>query len=166
MNYLKVGTILKTRGLKGEVRIYSTTSFARERFKKGNKLYLKQDEDYIELTIKAKSNDGTYDLLTFEGYETIEAVTPFLKHDLYIIKEEHPLKKGYYYFSDLNGCTILNDGLDVGIVINVEEYNGLVYLRIKTNHKDLLLPFNEAFIKKVDIEQKRIDVSLIEGMLE
>ena len=38
--YLKVGQILKTQGLKGEVRVFSTTSFKDIRYKKGNELFI------------------------------------------------------------------------------------------------------------------------------
>ncbi|MCG3056665.1 ribosome maturation factor RimM, partial [Escherichia coli] len=43
-NWFKVGKIVNTHGIKGEVRIISTTDFADERYEVGNKLYLFQEK--------------------------------------------------------------------------------------------------------------------------
>lgn len=167
MSYLKVGTITSTRGLKGEVRVFSSSDFTSLRFKKGSKLLVKplDSEELREVKVKSHSFDGKFDIVSFEGYETIESVTPLLKGDLLIIKEEHPLKNGYYYYSDLMSCMVYEDDKEIGSVLKVEEYNNKISLRIKVNDKTILLPFHENFIKNVDIEKKRIDVKLIEGML-
>ncbi len=168
MNYLKVGTIIRTKGLKGEVRVFSTTNFPEKRYKKGAKLFLKrEDSDAMqEVTVHSRSFDGKFDLITFEGYDTIEAISPFLKADLFIVKEEHPLPEGYFYYTDLENCIVYDKNQKIGKVQSIEDYNGKISLRIERNGKTFLLPFYDAFIEKVDISEKRIDVHLIEGMLE
>ena len=45
MNYYKVGTIVNTQGLQGEIRVLSVTDFADQRFKKGSTLALFDDKD-------------------------------------------------------------------------------------------------------------------------
>ena len=60
---------------------------------------------------------------------------------------------------------ILEDKSVIGKVIKVEEYPAQSTLRVKTNNKEILIPFVNAFIKKVDIKNKTITVRLIEGML-
>ena len=78
MSYLKVGTIIRTRGLKGEVRVYSTSDFSDLRYKKGAKLFAKplNQDEMIEVEVKSHSFDGKFDLVTFANYEAIEAITP------------------------------------------------------------------------------------------
>ncbi len=169
MEYLKLGTILKTRGLKGQVKVYSTTEFALDRYKKGNNVILKNNEtnEIKEFEIESFSSDGQFDYLTFKGYNTIESITPFLKYDILIIKEENPLPKNMYYHQDLINCEVYSDNSLIGKVIEVEEYTSKKSLRILlNNNKTLLLPFIKVFIKKVDIDNKRIDVNLIKGMIE
>lgn len=169
MEYLKLGTILKTRGLKGQIKVYSTTEFALDRYKKGNIVILKNNEtnDIKEFEIESFSSDGQFDYLTFKGYNTIESITPFIKYDILIIKDENPLPKNMYYHQDLINCEVFSNNSLIGKVIEVEEYTSNKALRILlNNNKTLLLPFIKVFIKKVDIDHKRIDVNLIKGMIE
>lgn len=168
MNYLKLGTILKTRGLKGDVKVYSTSDFAPIRYKKGSHVFLKKDETVLEVEVLHYSSDGKFDYLTFKNYETIEAITPYLSYDIVIIKEESSLPKGFYYHDDLMNCTLFENDIEIATVKSVEEYASYKSLRIvfKKNNKEFLLPFIAKFIKKVDIENKRIDVELIKGMDE
>ena len=56
MEYLLVGTIVKTVGLKGEVKIYPATHFRDSRFKVGNHVFLLDEngQKYKTLTIKKR----------------------------------------------------------------------------------------------------------------
>ena len=168
MEYLKLGTIIKTRGLKGNVKIFSTSDFSSERYQKGKKVFVRNNENSSikEMEILDYSFDNQFDYVTFKGYESIEEITPFLKHDILIIKEEHPLPEGVFYHQDLQQCFIYENNQKIAEVISVEEYSSYKSLRIKYfhNNKVFLLPFIDTFIKNVDLDNKRIDVSLIEGM--
>ena len=168
MNYLKLGTIIKTRGLKGQVKVYSTTEFAYDRYEKGAIVFLENPEtrSMKKFEVESYSNDGQFDYLTFKGYNTIESITPYIRHDILISKEENPLPEGLYYHVDLINCDVYDDYKYIGKVIQVEEFTSRKSLRIKLeNGKTLLLPFIDVFILNVDIENKRIDVKLIEGMI-
>ncbi len=168
MSYIKLGTILKTRGLKGNVKVYSTSDFASLRYKKGAKVLLKNDEKIIEVEVLNYTSDGKFDYLTFKDYDTIEKITPFLNFDIVLNKEESILPKGYYFHDDLIRCKIFENNIEIAKVIDVEEYSSYKSLRIVflKNNKTFLLPFIKQFIKKVDIENYRIDVELIKGMGE
>lgn len=168
MDYLKLGTIIKTRGLKGQVKVYSTTEFAYDRYEKGTIVFLENPETRAlqEFEIESFSTDGQFDYLIFKGYNTIESITPFIKHDILISKEENPLPEGMYYHIDLIDCKVYHNSKLIGTVKSVEEFTAKKSLRIKLeNGKFLLLPFIEVFIKNVDIKNKTIEVNLIEGMI-
>ena len=68
MEYLTVGTIVKTVGLKGEVKVYPSTSFRDSRFKKGSHLFIIDKDNNVlrELTVKVHRINGSLDQLTFE----------------------------------------------------------------------------------------------------
>ena len=171
MNYLQLGIILKTKGLKGEVKVKSTTDFAHLRYKKKAKVFLYNEKsgDLKEVHIASYNFNQGFDYVSFEEYKDIDLITPFIGYQIVVNKEEQPpLKKDNYYFADLVNCEVFDKerGL-IGKVTKVEQYSSNETLRIKLeNGKDLLLPFVKAFVKKVDIETKRIDVELIEGMIE
>lgn len=171
MNYLSLGIILKTRGLKGEVKVKSSTNFASQRYKNGNKVLLLNEKtnEVKEVHVASYNFNQGFDYVSFEELKDINLITPFIGYRIVINKEEQPpLKKGMYYYSDLIDCDVISqDNTKIGKVSKVEEYSANQTLRIKlTTGKDLLLPFVKAFIKKVDIENKMIYVELIEGMIE
>jgi len=73
--YFKVGKIVNTQGLKGEVRVISTTDFAEDRYQKGVELALFRDGEFEKLlTVKSHRRHKNFDLLTFEDHPRIEDV--------------------------------------------------------------------------------------------
>jgi 16S rRNA processing protein RimM len=170
MEYLALGLILKTRGLKGEVKVKSSTDFASLRYKKKNKVYLYNEEtqDLKEVHVFSYSSIQGFDYVSFEELRDINLVLPYIHYQIVVKKEEQPkLKKDTYYFSELVGCKVIDQNNNsIGEIIKIEEYSANQTLRIRLeNGKDLLLPFVKAFIKKVDIERKEVNCHLIEGMI-
>ena len=171
MKYLQLGIILKTKGLKGEVKVKSTTDFANVRYKKKNKVYLynEKTKDLKEVHVASYNFNQGFDYVSFEEFLDIDQITPFIGYQIVVDKDEQPaLKKDNYYFADLIDSEVFDKerGL-IGKVTKVEEFSANETLRIKlASGKDLLLPFVKAFIIKVDVANKRIDVELIEGMIE
>ena len=166
MDYLQLGRIVKTVGLKGEVKIYPTTHFRSSRFKKGNCVFLKDNDEYIKLIIKSHRANGDVDILSFENHDKIEDVERYIQHDLFVLKDNNFLKKGEYFYSDLEGCkAIFDNEKEIGIVKKIEEYNSYATLRIKTDKKDVLIPFVKAFILNVDIEKKIITIKYMPGLV-
>ena len=169
MEYLLVGTIVKTVGLKGEVKIYPSTHFRDSRFKVGNHLFLldEKGEKSKTLTIKKHNKIGEMDQVIFEEISSIEEAQIFIKKDLFVEKDRSFLKKDSYFFDDLINCDVYFDNEQyIGKVSKVEEYSSYATLRVKTEQdKFVLVPFVHAFIKNVDIKSKKIIVKFIEGLL-
>ena len=168
MEYVKLGTIIGSFSLDGTFKVISTTDFAKERYKPGNTIYLfNKDKEYMELTVVSFRMNGKLDFVRVKEITTKEEAESYKGCDLLINKEDATLPKGYYHFSDLEGCEVfLEDSTSIGKVIKVEEYPAQNTLRVRTNDKkEILIPFVNAFIIKVDINNKKIIVRLIEGML-
>ena len=71
MNYYRCGTVLKTHGLKGEMKVKSYSDF--DRFYKGARIFFKIDNEYYEEhVLKSKIVEGYY-MITLEGKEDINA---------------------------------------------------------------------------------------------
>ena len=169
MEYLLVGTIVKTIGLKGDVKIYPSTHFRDSRFKVGNHLFLLDEngEKSKTLTIKKHHKNGDCDQVIFEEISSIEEAQEFVHKDLFVEKDRSFLKKDSYFYDDLIGCDVFFDnGAAIGKVSKMEEYSSYATLRVTTTaKKSVLIPFVNAFIKEVDIENKKIVVKFIEGLL-
>lgn len=168
MDYLAVGQIVRTVGLKGEVKIYPSTHFRDTRFKKGARVFLLNEEKKIEqeLTIKSHRQNGDCDQVVFEEIPSIEEAEKINHRFLFVEKNQNDLKNGSYFFSDLIGMTVeFDNGKMIGMVSKIEEYNSYQTLRVKTSEKDVLIPFVNAFIKSVSLVDKKIIVKFIEGLL-
>ena len=170
MTKLIIGTILKTQGLKGCVKVFSQTDFAPTRYKKGNNVYIetKQGEE-IKVTVSDYYFYQGFDYVTFEEDPTIESITPLLGSKIFANKEElPPLEEGSYYFCDLVNLDVIDEKRgNVGKVIEINDYVGRRSLRVQLkNKKEILIPYIGAFIKKVDLANKRIEVTLIDGMVD
>ena len=168
MEYVKLGTIIGSFSLDGTLKVMSTTDFAMERYQPGNTIYLCNKEgEYIPLTVVSFRMNGKIDFVKVDEITTKEEAESYKGCDLLFNKEEASLPKGYYHFADLEGCKVLlEDNTVIGVVKKVEEYPAQNTLRVKTDDKrEILIPFVDAFIIKVDIKKKEIIVRLIEGML-
>ena len=167
MEYVKLGTIIGSFSLDGTLKVMSTTDFAMERYQEGNTIYLlNKDKEYIPLTVVSFRMNGKIDFVKVEEITTKEEAESYKGCDLLINKEEATLPKGFYHFADLEGCKVLlEDKSEIGTVKKVEEYPAQATLRVKGKDKEILIPFVDAFIIKVDIKKKEIIVRVIEGMI-
>lgn len=166
--YLLLGYITGAYGLDGTLRVLSKTDFAKERYKKGNKVFLcSQNGNRKELTVKSFRKSGQFDLVKVEEINTKEEADALKSTELQALKSDLKLKKDQYYFSDIVGCKILDENSkELGVVTVVEEYPAQLTLRVRGNNgKDFLVPFVKAFIREVDITSKKITINVIEGML-
>lgn len=168
MEYLTIGRIVRTIGLKGEVKIYPSTHFRDSRFKKGSHVFILDDDNNVEreLIIASHMKNGDCDNVIFEGISTIEQAEELLKHDLCVIKDRSFLKKNEFFYSDLEKMDVYFDnGSFIGKVKKVEEYNSYATLRVKGEKKDILIPFVNAHIESVSLEENKIIVKFIEGLV-
>lgn len=169
MKYLLVGDIVSTHGIRGEVKVNIVTDDL-SRFDVGNNLYVLKDNVYQKITVSSFRLHKNMALITFNNIKDINDVVGYLKLSLYIDKDEVPeLEEGMYYYDDLIGLDVIdvnNDNNKVGKVIDVVEVPQGCILRIKkTNGKQALVPYVEEFIKKVDLENKTIEIASIEGLI-
>lgn len=168
MEFLTVGQVVRTIGLKGEVKIYPSTHFRDTRFKKGARVFLLNEQNEIEkeLTIKMHRTNGDCDNLIFEEISSIEEAEKINKKYLFVEKNPEILGENEFFYSDLKGMKVsFDNGQEIGVVTKVEEYNSYATLRVKTKEKDALIPFVNAFIKSVSLEEKQIVVKYIKGLL-
>lgn len=168
MEYLLVGQIVKTIGLKGEVKIYPSTHFRDSRFKSGNHLFLLDEngQKLQELTVKIHRKNGPCDNLIFNEISSVDEATLYLHKNLFVTKEQSFLNKGEFFYSDLEKMDVYFDnGQKIGKVKKVEEYNNYATLRVETKDKDVLIPYVKAFIVSTSLEEMKIIVHYIEGLI-
>lgn len=164
MEFIKIGKIINTFGIKGELKVDSYTDFIDERFKKDTTVYI--GEEKIPYVMKNYRIHKGFLIIQFKDNEDINLVEKYKNMFIYKSKDDiKPLKEGEYYFSDLKDLDVYSKELLVGKVIKVESGISCNYLRILVDDIEKLVPFLPVFIDKVDLENKRIYIKEIEGLL-
>lgn len=169
MDYLKVGTIVRTLGLNGEVKVYPSSDFRDIRFKKGNKLFLFDEEKSTcqELKISSQKSVGQMEILGFDGVFDINDAEKLVGFSLFVQKDRSFLSENSYFHEDLIGLKVYFENNDfIGTVKDIEDYCSYKTLRIaRENDKDVLIPFLKVFIEKVDLDAKSITVKYLKGLV-
>lgn len=166
MDYVLIGKIINTHGIQGDLKIDNYSDFVSDRYQKDSLIYL--GEDYEPYKVKNCRQHQGYLLLRLEDNEDINLVEKHKNKYIYKAKQDiKPLKEGEYYFSDLRDLDVYVDNQLVGKVVRVEEGVRNNNLRIKktSDDKQTLIPYLPQFIQKVDLDNKRIDVVKMEGLL-
>ena len=169
MEYLSLGKIVDSFGVDGTMKIYSTTSNGVKRYKTGNKLFLVNplDNSKMEVTVVKYRHTGFFDFVKFEEYNTPEEVKSLKGYEIQVEKNQKDLNNGFYFYSDLRGCKIVDENNnELGTVKEVEEFPSQITLRVsRKNDKDFFVPFIKEFIKDINIDDKIITIKVIEGLL-
>ncbi|MFS0782329.1 ribosome maturation factor RimM [Bacillus sp. 1P06AnD] len=168
--WFNVGKIVNTHGLKGEVRVISQTDFADERYKVGNALFLFKEGQPkpLKLIVASHRKHKNFDLLSFEGYYNMDHVVQF-KESLLKVPESFlsELGKDEYYFHEIIGCKVVTvEGEEIGTIYEIltPGANDVWVIKGKKG-KDVLIPYIEEIVKKIDIEGKLITIEPMEGLL-
>ncbi len=121
-----------------------------------------------ELKIEELWPHKGYLVLKFEGIDSISEAEALLGSELQVpANERAQLEPGWSYISDLVGCTVLDGDREIGSVADVQFGAGEAPLLIVTEgSKRYEIPYAEAYLKRTDLEHKKIYMILPEGMLE
>ncbi|MCI5745135.1 MAG: ribosome maturation factor RimM [Erysipelotrichaceae bacterium] len=165
-----LGIIVGVFGIKGEVKVKSSTDFAKKRYKKGNIVTVYSPFLNIKETLTInnyrKSSNGL-DIISFVNKENANDVEKYKGYQILIEKPNEELASDQYYFADLYNCKVYHEDKLIGEIIDMFDGGSHIILRIKRdNQKDLLYPFVDKFIKQVDIENKALYLNPIKGMIE
>jgi len=111
---------------------------------------------------------GDHLIFKFKGVDTISDAERLAGADVSIPMEARAqVADGEYYQSDLVGCEVFDGVLFLGTVAGWQETGGPILVEVQTAQgKELLIPFAKAIFTKIDLERRRIDVVLPDGLLD
>jgi len=169
-NWFNVGKIVNTHGIRGEVRVISTTDFPEERYTPGNTLYLflRENQKPTPLIVKTHRKHKNFDLLSFEGYDNINEVEAWKNGMLKVAEDQlAELPEGEFYFHEIIGCRVVTvKGEEIGLVKEILTPGANDVWVIKgVEGKEILIPYIPDIVKEVSTEQKLIVIDPMEGLL-
>ena len=159
MDLVYVGKIVNTHGIKGELRIRSDFEKKELVFYPGNKIII-EDEEH---TIRTYRYHKIFDMITIDELDNINDVLCYLGKKVYVSRDSLKLKDKEYLLSDLVGLNVVFNDTVYGIV---KDYSSDINPLIKVEYeKNYYIPINSEYIKTVDLENKKIIVENIEGLI-
>lgn len=167
---LKVGKIVNTHSLKGEVKVISSTDFEEERFKKGSKLLITRGNQLIrEVIVESYRNHKNFLLVKFEGIDSVEEAEKLKNLQIKIDSDEvGELEENEFYFHEIIGCQVFDENdRNLGEIIDILTPGANDVWVIKGEKgKEILIPYIEDVVKQIDIINKKVNIEVMEGLID
>ncbi|SCL83257.1 ribosome maturation factor RimM [Sporanaerobacter sp. PP17-6a] len=167
MEWIQIGKIINTHGIKGEVRVYPLTDYV-ERFEELKEIYV--GEAKLKLHISSVSYKKGIPILKFKEYDNINDVIKYKDEYIYIDEKNRvELPEGHYFIYEIIGCDVYDNFQNIiGKVKDVLQLssNDVYVVKDKDSDKEYLIPAIKDVVKAVDIKNKRIIIKPMEGMIE
>lgn len=172
MTYYKFAKIVNTHGIHGDLKVLADTDFADRRFSVGQEIVIMDGNRVVANSsiTASKLHKGSY-LIHLSGYDSINQVEPFKNMHLAIHEsQQEPLEEGEYYYHQIIGAKVYTevDSL-LGTVKEILELGSNDVWVVESpipDKKDVLIPFIKDIVKKVDVINKRIDIELMDGLID
>ena len=102
----------------------------------------------------------------FRGIDSISEAGPYTGCEIKIPAETLPAAKdGWFYTFELKGCRVFDiNGDYIGTITDVLDSGGAEILKVDREKEETLIPFAQSYMKKIDLDRRRIEVDLPEGL--
>ena len=167
--FLQVGVISSTHGIRGEVKVFPTTDDP-NRFKKLKKVILETKKEKLSLEVQGVKFFKQFVIVKFKGIDNINDIEQYKGCSLFVSREDAvALEEDEYFIADLIGMEVYTDE-------NPEELFGTlkdvietganeVYLVESKTHGEVLIPAIRQCILSVDVKAQKMQVHLLNGLL-
>jgi 16S rRNA processing protein RimM len=165
--YFRIGSILKTKGLKGEMQLYIDFEDAPKI--KITSLFIEVSGKlvpYFVESIKHLQKNMAY--LYLEDVDTIEKAAMLVKKDLYLPNKAKPKKKKEEFtLKDLKGFIAVDiyEG-ELGEITDIHEFPQQLIAAVNYKGNEVLFPLNESIVQGIDLVKNIVSVDLPEGLLD
>ena len=172
-----IGKVARSFGVKGFLKIIPLTDFP-ERFKdlKSVHLYSEakksffENKDEFEFEVEEAGISSDSIRLKLRGIDD-KNQSDLLRNYLISIPMEERIERdeNEFYYYELVDCEVIDEkGILIGKVKMVENFGGddLLRVALEGTGTEAYIPYRDEFIVSVDKDKKRIEVRLIEGLIE
>jgi len=170
--FVTIARVRKTQGRHGEVAATLLTDFP-ELFATRKKLFALNGSvaQGGELRRALELDEHWFHkgmiVLKFAGVDSISDAETLVGSEIQVPRSERAaLGSDEFFVSDLIGCTVTDSGREIGRVKDVQFGSGEAPLLVIAGEKEYLVPFAAAYIQKIALQQKRLEMKLPEGLLE
>lgn len=166
-NYLELGQIVSTHGIKGEVR-FNPWCDTPEFVKKFKTLYFDKNGEKEIKVISARAH-GNVAILMLEGIDDVDKARTLKNTVLYMKRNDAQLPKGTWFIQELFDCTVIDNetGKELGIIIDVSETGANDVWHIKTpKGSEVLIPAIRQVVESVNVETGIVKINVLKGLFD
>lgn len=167
MELYQIGAITATHGVKGEVKVFPMTDDIK-RFKGAKGVILKAPHEELKLDIISARPQKNLVIIKFAGIDNINDIEKYKGCGLFVTEEDRvKLSKDEYFASDLMGMEVFTDEGELLGEIEDVLFTGAndVYV-VNTKDKEVLIPAIKDVVKEVDVEDSKMTIHLLDGLLD
>ncbi|MEM6502687.1 MAG: ribosome maturation factor RimM [Cyanobacteria bacterium P01_C01_bin.89] len=175
--WLSIGTVVGAQGLKGEVRVKPESEFPERFLEPGTRWILpvgakvsQAEPQPVELLAGRANGKGTVYILKLAGTQTRTAAEGLQGATLYVpVGDRPPLEDGEFHYLDLLGLTVVDQSTQetVGTVVDLKtQAQDLLEIKLASGSRTVLIPFVDAIVPVVDLEQGRVEITPPPGLLD
>ena len=164
MEYLQVGKISNVHGLNGEVKVIALTDDIK-RFGELDGVYMGMDKDYFE--IEKVSYQKGQAIIKFKGISSLAEAEDKINSFLWVKTEEAKRPEGAYFLFEIIGLEVYDVfGNYVGKVKDVLQPGANDVYVVKNGESEYLIPGIKEIVVKIDLDEKKMTIDPLEGMIE
>lgn len=166
LTHFKVGKIVNTQGLKGEVRVYPFTDDI-NRFDDLDVFYLDKDFN-TKWNVERVRYKGNLVIMKIKNIDSIEKAEVLRDKFIYVSREDgRALEEDEYFIADMIGLEVYTvDGEKVGVLKDVLQYAANDVYVVKGEEKEYLVPAIMKFVPTIDMKERKMIIDPIKGMLD
>ncbi len=164
--YLELGKINNTHGLKGEVKFeYWCDSV--DYIKQLDTVYLDKEGNKPLSLISARPQKNIA-ILKFAEITTIEQAEELKNRVIYCNRDDAEIDDGSYYLADIIGCRVIDNesGKEYGVVKDVMNYGSCDIYDVVKDKKHSLIPATPDIIAELNIEEQLIKIHAMKGLFD
>ena len=165
--YFKIGKLAASTGLKGELVLQH--SLGKKTTLKGlEAIFIEESKDsfipYFIQSTKIRSDEET--IVKLEGIDIVENARRLTPKEVWLAEDDFKKFAAKSSPIALLGFTMINDGVELGEVLEVIEQPHQVLCTVMINGKEALIPVHEESLERVDTKNRKVYVDLPDGLLD
>ncbi|MDD5569916.1 MAG: ribosome maturation factor RimM [Bacteroidales bacterium] len=162
-----LGCVSKTIGNKGEV-VFFIDADNPAKYKTLKSVFIEIGGQLVPFFIKKIKINKNTAIVSIDGLDSVEKSIMLVSTKIYLPLELLPKLKGNnFYFHEVTGFTVIDNYKgNIGIIESIIENSGNPLIQIKSGEKEILIPLKKKFIKKVDRENRIIEIEAPEGLID
>ncbi len=164
--YLELGKINNTHGLRGEVK-FEYWCDGVDYLKQLKRVYLDSagEKGLTLLSVRPQKNIA---ILKFAEITTIEQAQELKNKVLYCNRDDAEIDDGAYYLADIIGCEVADSetGKSYGVITDVMNFGSCDIYEVKSESGNTLVPATPDIIVSIDTDNQKVSIKVMKGLFD